>query len=66
MDAYGKMATMLGYPAELLWAKVPGLTQQDVDEATDLAAQKAAEGGPVGAAFRILSDAERPNLTVAG
>lgn len=66
VDAYGKMATMLGYPAELLWAKVPGLTQQDVDEATDLAAQKAAEGGPVGAAFRILSDAERPNLTVAG
>lgn len=32
-DALGKLATMLGYPPELLWAKIPGITQQDVDEA---------------------------------
>jgi hypothetical protein len=34
VDALGKMATMLGFPPELLWAKVPGITKQDVDEAT--------------------------------
>ena len=33
VDALGKMATMLGFPPELLWAKVPGFTDQDVDEA---------------------------------
>lgn len=33
VDALGKMATMLGFPAELLWAKVPGFTQLDIDEA---------------------------------
>lgn len=33
VDALGKMAQMLGYPPELLWAKVPGFTQQDIDEA---------------------------------
>jgi hypothetical protein len=38
-DALGKLAQMLGFPAELLWSKVPGFTQQDVDEAKDLADQ---------------------------
>lgn len=33
VDALGKMAQMLGFPPELLWQKVPGFTQQDVDEA---------------------------------
>lgn len=33
VDAYGKLVTMLGFPAELTWPKVPGMTQQDVDEA---------------------------------
>lgn len=32
-DALGKIAQMLGFPPELLWSKVPGLTQQDIDEA---------------------------------
>lgn len=32
-DAYGKIATMLGFPPELLWQKLPGITQQDVEEA---------------------------------
>lgn len=40
-DAYGKLAQMLGVPAEVLWPKIPGFTQQDVDEAK----VKAAEGG---------------------
>jgi len=34
VDALGKMASMLGFPPELLWSKVPGFTKQDVDEAT--------------------------------
>jgi hypothetical protein len=32
-DALGKLATMLSFPVELLWEKIPGLTQQDVDAA---------------------------------
>jgi hypothetical protein len=30
-DALGKMATMLGVPVEVLWDKLPGFTQQDVE-----------------------------------
>jgi len=37
VDAYGKLTQMLGYPAEALWAKVPGMTQQDIDEAKVIA-----------------------------
>ena len=32
-DALGKIATMLGFPVELLWEKVPGMEQQDVEAA---------------------------------
>jgi hypothetical protein len=32
-DALGKLATMLGVPVEVLWDKIPGFTQQDVEEA---------------------------------
>ena len=32
VDALGKMVTMLGVPAEATWPKIPGVTQQDVDE----------------------------------
>lgn len=32
-DALGKLAQMLGVPVELLWEKVPGFTQQDVEAA---------------------------------
>lgn len=32
-DALGKVSQMLGFPPELLWSKVPGLTQQDIEEA---------------------------------
>jgi hypothetical protein len=40
VDAFGKLVTMLGFPAEVLWPKVPGMTQQDVDEAKVLAEQR--------------------------
>lgn len=31
VDALGKIATMLGVPAEELWERIPGVTQQDVE-----------------------------------
>jgi nucleotide-binding universal stress UspA family protein len=36
-DALGKLTQMLGVPAQVLWPKIPGFTQQDVDEAKDMA-----------------------------
>lgn len=33
VDAYGKLVTMLGMPPEVLWPKVPGITQLDIVEA---------------------------------
>src|ERR1041385_925359 len=38
-DPPGKLATMLGVPPELLWEKIPGFTQQDVETAKALVAQ---------------------------
>jgi hypothetical protein len=32
-DALGKMATMLQVPVEILWEKIPGMTQQDIERA---------------------------------
>lgn len=32
-DAYSKMVEGLRLPPEILWSKIPGLTQQDIDEA---------------------------------
>lgn len=32
VDALGKMVQMLGVPAEATWTRIPGVTQQDVDE----------------------------------
>lgn len=54
VDAYGKMKTMLDYPGELLWGKVPGFTRQDVDEAKQLLAQ----GGDLEALLRELGDGQ--------
>lgn len=50
VDALGKMAQMLGFPPELLWSKVPGFTQQDVDEAK----RRVDEGGGLDALMREL------------
>jgi hypothetical protein len=35
-DAYGKIATMLGFPVEILWERLPGITQQDIERAREL------------------------------
>ena len=36
-DALGKLAQMLGVPVEMLWERIPGWTQQDVERAKALA-----------------------------
>lgn len=38
-DALGKIAQMLGVPVEMLWEKIPGWTDQDVERAKILAQQ---------------------------
>lgn len=35
-DALGKLATMLGVPVEILWEKIPGWTQTDVQRAKEM------------------------------
>lgn len=42
-DALGKMATMLKVPVELLWEKIPGWTQQDVERAKALVEESGIE-----------------------
>ena len=62
VDALGKMAQMLGFPPELLWAKVPGFTQLDVDEAK---VRLEAAGG-IDALIRSLGDGQTsPELPAA-
>lgn len=39
VDAWGKAVQMLGVPPQVLLPKIPGFTQQDVDEAKDLMEQ---------------------------
>lgn len=53
-DALGKLATMLGVPVEVLWSKIPGWTQQDVE----LAKTEAAKGGGLEALMRQLTAAQ--------
>lgn len=38
-DALGKLAQQLGVPAEMLWEKIPGWTDQDIERAKALAAE---------------------------
>lgn len=37
-DALGKLATMLGVPVEMLWERIPGWTQTDVERAKEMVA----------------------------
>ncbi len=56
-DALGKIAQMLEVPVEVLWRKIPGWTQQDVDEAK--AARK--RGGGIDALVaKLFDDDEEP------
>jgi hypothetical protein len=60
-DAFGKMATQLGVPPEALWERIPGVTQQDVEEWKKLAAQ----GGGLEGLLRELA-AGQTSSTDAG
>lgn len=51
-DALGKLATMLGVPVELLWHKIPGFTEQDVEAAKSIIEK----GGGIDALVRKLID----------
>jgi hypothetical protein len=51
-DALGKMAQMLGVPAEMLWERIPGWTQDDVTRAKQLVA----EGDPIARALANIAD----------
>lgn len=53
-DALGKLAQMLGVPVQMLWEKIPGFTQQDVDRAKALAEQ----GGSLDALMRELANGQ--------
>lgn len=61
-DALGKLASGLGIPPEVLWAKVPGLTNQDIAEAKRLRS----EGDPLGAMLSQLAQAGNPSANGAG
>lgn len=50
-DALGKLATMLQVPFELLWEKIPGWTQRDVERAKSLVK----DGGGIEALLRELA-----------
>lgn len=52
-DALGKLAQMLGFPVEVLWSKVPGFTQQDVEEATAIAEKR---GGMMALLDRLVAN----------
>ncbi len=59
-DALGKLATMLHVPVELLWEKVPGWTQQDVERAKAMVEESGIE-----ALMRTLAGATEPADTNA-
>lgn len=63
VDAYGKLATMLDFPARQLWAKVPGMTQQDVEEAN--AKADADAEAALAAAADAATAAERQRVAAA-
>lgn len=56
VDALGKAAQMLGLPPEMLWSRIPGFTDQDVEEAKRLRR----EGDPLGQLAGELRRQARP------
>lgn len=56
VDALGKMGQMLGIPVEMLWEKIPGFTDQDVDRALKLVT----EGDTVNHLIYTLNQQQTP------
>src|SRR5437868_14359354 len=57
-DALGKIATMLQVPVEMLWEKIPGWTDQDVERAKQLLE----DGGPLVKLMEQLAAGQAPAL----
>jgi len=55
-DALGKLASMLNVPAEILWEKIPGFTQQDVERAKEVLRSS----GGIEGLLRELSEGQQP------
>lgn len=55
-DALGKIATMLGFPVELLWEKIPGITQQDIEAAKRIVE----EGDSISELVKVLDRQSQP------
>jgi hypothetical protein len=62
VDGLGKLVTMLGIPPEMLWERVPGVTQQDVERWT----AAAATGGAFGDLIKILDAQAGKDVTNGG
>jgi hypothetical protein len=60
-DALGKVAQMLQVPVEILWRKLPGFTQQDIDEAKAIIDE---QGSVSGAMQRLFADTD-PSVELA-
>lgn len=55
-DALGKLVQMLGVPAQELWERIPGVTQQEVERW----AATAAQGDAIGQLTRMLDSQSEP------
>jgi hypothetical protein len=62
-DALGKLATMLNVPVELLWEKIPGFTQKDVEDAKALLEENG--GGVVAKLLEQLQASQNPPVPAA-
>lgn len=58
-DAFGKLTSQLGVPAEMLWERIPGWTQQDVERARKLR-DDAEAAGLAGMAAQLLRATTTP------
>lgn len=66
VDALGKMTQMLGVPPQVLWEKIPGWTQQDVERAKALAASADSIGSLTALLDRQMGTAANGNVPVSG
>ncbi len=65
-DALGKLAQMLNVPVELLWEKIPGWTQQDVETAKEMAAKGDAIGSLTDLLNRQMGGTPAPSAPGTG
>lgn len=64
VDALGKMAQMLNVPPQVLWEKIPGWTQQDVERAKAVAQSADSLGSLTALLDRQMGTARPPSMPV--